>query len=265
MALPRRSLLGWPHTYALGVRTALGAPILRKPAVLSVILEHMERCRTVFGLRIYALAVTPESLRLVIAHRAEVRVDESTLIERWSTLGPRSNLRGEALRERMTNLSGIMQTLLGTLSRRVNRVLDNRGSIWASRYRSCLLTDHAGLLAATAGCNHHQIGGIPPFPTKTPLPLTEMWDGQILPQDEAPVGVLPPEPQRLPELTQQILHEIPETDYALYAHAIDHSWALGRMESLTETIGRLGRHGGRGRSRRPRDLEDELGIWGVWG
>jgi hypothetical protein len=52
---------------------------------------------------------------------------------------------------------------------------------------------------------------------------------------------------------------------SMYGEAIQHGWALGRPESLTDVLTRLGRGQGRGRSRSLRDLSDELGLCGVWG
>ena len=130
--------------------------------------------------------------------------DESTLIERWSTLGPRSNLRGEALRERMTNPSGIMQTLLGTLSRRVNRLITAAAS---GQALPVVLADRP--CWAPSGD-----GGLQPSPDRWHTTISTRpsahrnVDGQILPQDEALVGVRHPNPAPS-RIDSADLHEIP--------------------------------------------------------
>ena len=167
-----------------------------------------------------------------------------------------------------------MQTLLQTLRRL--RSLRCPGTWWAPRYRSCLLSDDSALIAAVLAIEHEQNGvlsssvtqrefpqeGLPQLAT---LPLCVMPDGEVLPRDGTPMGVRPPPPGQDHALLQDCLEQGLDDQTPTYAKALGQAWALGRPESLSESMARLGRQSGRGRSRRIRELDDDWGLCGVWG
>ncbi|TVR08456.1 MAG: hypothetical protein EA401_13935 [Planctomycetota bacterium] len=76
---------------------------------------------------------------------------------------------------------------------------------------------------------------------------------------------MPPSPGNDQDLFDRFCQQLPSESADEYLKAALHSWALGRPESLTEALSRLARGPGRGRSRRARELDDELGLCGVWG
>ena len=100
----------------------------------------------------------------------------------------------------------------------------------------------------------------------TPAPVRALSDGeQILPADEAPLGLPPPTDDHARFLLARFMHEIPEEDSLMYGYALNHGWCIGKPESLTDALSRLGRQFGRGRSRQLRDLDDQLGLCSLWG
>jgi hypothetical protein len=158
-----------------------------------------------------------------------------------------------------------MQTLAQRYSRAYHARHGGRGHLWRERYHACLLADDSALIAAWAwlhrcGRHHGQLSR--PF---TPLPLRQLPDGSAVAADEAPFGLPPPPAHVGTELAQHLADNLTGDDLAMYGQALNRSWCLGRPESLVEAQARLGRDVGRGRSRRRHELNDQLGLCGVWG
>ncbi len=275
--MPRRTaLLGHPHTYAIEVRTTLDLPLLDAEGEVEALLTEFERVRLAFDARCFAFAVAPSALRLVLNHRAAGDDDEADLRARWTAAGGGSEIPAERLYARLTSLSGFMQTLLQRTTRACNRRHGARGSRWSARYRSCLLADDTATLAAIAWAertpphwslrsSRDQHQNAPAPVTLAPPPLVAGPDGDLLPTGDAPPGLTPPSSDERQAWLDRFCDALGGDAIAAYGEAIAHGWALGRPESLAECLSRLGRVGGRGRSRSARDLADELGLCGVWG
>ncbi len=277
--MPRRTALtGHPHTYAIEVRTTLDLPLLAGDGEAEAILTEFERVRLAFDARCFAFAIAPSSLRLVLTHRAAGSDDEAGLRTRWIAAGG-GDIPAERLYARLTSLSGFMQTLLQRTTRACNRRHGSRGSRWSARYRSCLLADDTATLAAIAWAertppgwalvssrDQHETTPTPGRPvTLSAPPLVAGPDGELLPTGDAPTGLTPPGADERQAWLDRFCDALGPVAIAAYGEAIAHGWALGKPESLAECISRLGRVGGRGRSRSARDLTDELGLCGVWG
>lgn len=276
MPLARQQLCGAPHVYAVAVATALGIPRLAESGAAEILREHWELVRTVFDVQYYAWRIHDSGFTLILRHRHQALETDPALQRRWALLGTRSSPRAERLRERVTCLSGFMQTLLQTASRRLRQHCGGPGTWWAPRYRGTLLADDSALLAAICAIehgddqppclassrNHHHPGACPRLAAP---PASTMPDGEVLPRDSTPFGIRPPPPGRDQELVDTFREQISSDQRSAYAQALDHAWALGRPESLSEAMARLGRNSGRGRSRRLRELDDDLGLCGVWG
>ena len=277
MPLSRQSLCGPPHVYALQVNTALDLPRLAESGAVALFLEHLETIRHVFDARVYAWRIEASGFSLIIRHRSQLSGQLMQLQQRWKLLGGKTIPRGERLIERVTSLCGLMQTLLQTASRRLRARCGGPGTWWAPRYRSCLLSDDSALIASvlalehevdeavlSSSCTQREFPqeGLPQLAT---LPLCVMPDGEVLPRDTTPMGVKPPPPGNDYSLLNNCLEQGADDQAPIYAQALSQAWALGRPESLSESMARLGRQSGRGRSRRIRELDDDWGLCGVWG
>jgi hypothetical protein len=170
-----------------------------------------------------------------------------------------------------------MQTLLQRFSREWNRRHAGRGHLWSGRYRACLLADDNALLAAVAWVEDDHLhratrvvssvdarGASAPVPL-APLPIRRGPDGSLFTADESPPGLSPLTDQDGRTGFRDYVAELPPGDLAAYGVALSNGWALGRPESLSGLLSRIGRSGGRGRSRQLRELDDRLGLCGVWG
>lgn len=267
----RTPLLGEPHCYAIEVETALGAPLLAGQPLAAELPGLLESVRAAFECRCYAWSTTPTRLRLVMQHLDRLPGDEQWIRARWIAGGGSASTPASRLRERLTSVSGFMQTLLQRLARRHNQLHGARGSIWARRYRACLLADDAATLVASLWCeadatvasSRGESAGAPPLRLATP-PIRIGPDERWYTTDEGSPGLLPPPAEDRALWLMRIAAEIAE-DLPAYRQALEHGWALGRSESLTGALQRLGRDTGRGRSRRPHDLNDALGLCGIWG
>ncbi|TVR08300.1 MAG: hypothetical protein EA401_14125, partial [Planctomycetota bacterium] len=154
MAIPRASICGPPHTYFVHVQTALGLPRLGHPQASEILLDVLEVVRGVFDAGIYAWSIREDCWSWIVRHRADMPEDESRLRQRWARLGSRSIPRAPALQERLTSLSGLMQTVLGHASRGLSKSCGGPGTWWAPRFRCCLLADDCAVLAAVHGLEH---------------------------------------------------------------------------------------------------------------
>jgi hypothetical protein len=231
--------------------------------------------RAAFEVRLYAWSATGTRLRLVLQHLDRVPNDDAWLRRRWTAAGGASTTPSNRLHVRLTSLAGFMQTLLQRLARHHNRVQGTRGSIWGRRYRACLLGDDPSVLAASVWCeagdrDDERIGGSigleasePPVLLASP-PLRIGPDGDWYATDEGSPGLMPPPSTERSHWVARVAADIAD-DLPAYRHALEHGWALGRPESLTGALQRLGREVGRGRSRRLHDLNDHIGLCGVWG
>jgi hypothetical protein len=165
-----------------------------------------------------------------------------------------------------------MQAALQRFTRDSNQRHGRRGSLWAGHYRSLLLADDRALLAAlcriesasgltSQGC-HDQPRAIL---TLAPPPLRTGPGDFLCPADEAPPGCFPPPEGTIGQYLGRFAAAISPQAGAAHGRALAAGWALGRPESLGGVISQLGRAHGRGRMRQVRDLDDELGLCGVWG
>ncbi len=267
--------MGAPHTYLVSVRCAQEQPALARAGECPALLAVIERLRQAFDARIFAFRIEAGGLSLLLRHRAVADSDER-LRERWRSLdGAHSTL--PRLRARFTSLGGFMQTLLQRYSREWNRRNQGSGHLWAARYRACLLADDAALLAAVvwmedvslhpqaaiASSHAGHDGGA--AITVATLPLRLGPDDSMFTTDESPPGLAPPPERDSQRWLDRFAANLRRSDRRAYGLALERGWALGRPDSLSETISRLGRGSGRGRSRQLRDLDDELGLCGVWG
>lgn len=271
----RSELMGAPHTYLVNVRCAQQQPALARVGEATALLALIERLRLAFDTRVFAYRIEAGGLALLLRHRALPDSDEH-LRERWRSIaGVPSAL--PLLRVRFSSLAGFMQTMLQRYSREWNRRHHGTGHLWAGRYRACLLADDAALIAAVVWLEddalHRQAavassrlghdGGGPV--TLAGLPLRLGPDASLFTTDESPPGLAPPPEGEGQRWLDRFAANLRSPDRRTYGLALARGWALGRPDSLSETISRLGRSGGRGRSRQLRDLDDELGLCGVWG
>lgn len=268
----RDPLLGHPHCYAVEIESAQALPILDRLG--SDLPRILEQVRSVFEARLYAWSATATRLRIVLQHVDRVGGDDAWLRDRWVKAGGIPGIKAEQLRRRLTSLAGFMQTLLQRLSRCHNAGRDQRGSVWARRYRACLLGDDDAVLAATLCCERRRdapllqssagaVAAAPPV-RLAPPPIRLGPDGQWFHAEDGTPGLLPPPDDERPLWLARIAGEFSE-DLERYDQALAHGWALGRSESLTGALQRLGRDEGRGRSRKLRDLGDRVGLVGLWG
>jgi len=275
--MPQRyTIIGAPHTYYVAIHSAFGHPVFREAADVTSALSSLELLREAFACRCHALAITEDALHIVIHHPPLAAGDDAFLRARWMAAGGRAQVTSSKLRERLGSLSGFMQTLLQRLSREWNRRHHRRGSLWARRYRACLLADDSAVLAAIAWIEeelgasalltsrHIRHDAHPTLRLAAP-PLRIGPDNQWFPADEGPPGIPPPANDDLRLWLDRIASELGAAHRRAYGEALQHGWALGRPESLTDPLSRLSRGTGRGRSRRLRQLADDLGLCGVWG
>ncbi len=262
-----------PHTYHVQVRCALGQALFDADESARL-LALAERLRQAFDVRVFAYLVQGSGVHLVLRHAVDAP-PEDRLRQRWALLGGRVAMPIARLRQRFTSLAGFMQTLLQRFARDWNQRHGQRGHLWAGRYRACLLADdaaliaavlwlegaHAGLVASSAGLHGGAAGPV----ALAPLPLRVGPDQQRFLSDEAPPGLAPPPGSESQRWLDRFRDELGEANRAIYGAALERGWALGRPDSLSETAARLGRSAGRGRSRQVRELDDELGLCGVWG
>jgi hypothetical protein len=272
----RTDLLGNPNTYAVMVHCALDQPLLADDEEARTFLEHLEVSRRSFDCRVFAFAVHARWFVILVQHQSDLSESEEALRQRWTLSRGRRVLSIERLRRRFTSLSGFMQTFLQGFSRAWNSRHGMRGSIWGRRYRACLLADDAALLAAIAWCeDHHRdqvirtshnLHGSSPMPVALAAPPLRVGPGDTMfPADYCPPGLSPPPETEIQAWLDRFSATMRSEHIHMYGEAIQHGWALGRPESLTDVLTRLGRGQGRGRSRSLRDLSDELGLCGVWG
>jgi hypothetical protein len=278
MPLVRGVLVGAPHTYLVQVSTALGVSVFDRIDEADRLLTLLARLRSAFDVRLYGYLILPDGLRLVVRHHATVSEAEDRLRARWALIDGSPLTTIANIKARFASLGGFMQTLLQRYSRDWNRRNRSRGHLWAGRYRACLLADDNALLAAVAWvedadlhagrgvrCSADARRSSTPQVPLAPLPIRRGPDGSLYPGDESPPG--------LPPLTDEDgrtgffdwVTALPPDDLANYGVALSNGWALGRPESLSGLLSRIGRRGGRGRSRQLRELDDQLGLCGVWG
>lgn len=267
----RSLLFAAPSTAWVSVRCALDQPLFSAAADRDDALTVIEQVRDGYDAALYAWCLAPGALHLVLQLPERLPVDDAWLRQRWQRAGGGAAIPADRLRKRLTDLGGCMQTLLQRMSRARNRRHGTRGAIWAGRYRACLIADDAALLAAIAwlegdlardGVASSRDGRGPRLAAP---PLRVGPDGKWYPADECPPGLPPPEPGARQAWIARIADELGPEHRRAYGEAIAHGWALGRPESLTGPLARLGRGPGRGRSRSLRHLADELGLCGVWG
>ncbi len=277
MPVERRIQLGAPYAYHVSGRTALDQPLLAREGVATDALDLLERLRRAFDLRLYAYALTATGYRLILRHQGILVDSDAQLRERWALLGSRTVPPSARLRARLTSLSGVMQTFLQRLARAHNARAGTTGSIWAARYRACLLADDAAICAAIAAVGRREndatlvahsadrSADAPGEPMLSPPPFTATPAGEIIFADEAPRGLVARPATADGAVLSQLLDEFESPDLEAYNDALQRGWALGRPESLTDALARLDRGGGRGRRRQRHELFDSLGLCAVWG
>jgi hypothetical protein len=277
MPLVRGVLVGPPHTYLVQVSTALGVTVFDRHTEADHLLGLVARLRQAFDLRLYGYLITTDGLRLVLRHHATVNESDDRLRARWALIDGSPLTTVPRIKERFASLGGFMQTLLQRFSREWNRRHGSRGHLWAGRYRACLLADDNALMAAVAwveDAHLHRASrvlssadgrqGPAPVPL-APLPIRRGPDGSLFPADESPPGLPPLTDEDGRAGFRDYVAQLPSDDLAAYGIALTQGWALGRPESLSGLLSRIGRSGGRGRSRQLRELDDRLGLCGVWG
>jgi hypothetical protein len=277
MPLVRGVLVGAPHTYVVQVSTALGVAVFDRPGEADHLLTLIARLRQAFDLRLFGYLITQDGLRLVLRHHAATSESDDRLRARWALIDGSPLITVPRIKQRFASLGGFMQTLLQRFSREWNRRHDSRGHLWSGRYRACLLADDNALLAAVAWVEDEQLhravrvvssaigrGAQMPVPL-APLPIRRGPDGSLFTADESPPGLPPLTDQEGRAGFRDYVADLPPSDLAAYGTALSNGWALGRPESLSGLLSRIGRSGGRGRSRQLRELDDRLGLCEVWG
>lgn len=277
MPIGRSHLSGAPHTYLVSVRCALGHPVFSVADEALSLLRQLDALRVAFDARIYGYRIEADRFLLALRHQGTIGGSDDRLRARWQAVGGGARTTPGRIRARLASLGGLMQTLLQRFSRDWNRRHGTTGHLWAGRFRSCLLADDAALLACVAWLEDPASHGHPACATSTGrgpspatltlanLPLRLAPDGSLFPADDAAMGMTPPAEDALPGLFLTFAHSLTPGDLTAYGEALSTGWALGRPESLSETVARLGRSTGRGRSRQLRELDDRLGLCGVWG
>lgn len=272
----RTTIIGAPYTYYVAIQAAHRHALFAEPVDQEAALAGLEHVREAFACRCHALVLTHDSLHLIIHHPPLPAGNDRYLRARWVAGGGRPTVPPTRLRQRLGSLSGFMQTLLQRLSRDWNRRHGSSGSLWARRYRACLLADDSALLAAVAWVEE-ELGATAlvssrslrhdaaPAVRLAAPPLRIGPDRQWFPADDGPPGIPPPANEDLRQWLDHIANELGPEHRRAYGDALQHGWALGRPESLTAPLSRLSRGPGRGRSRRLRHLADDLGLCGVWG
>ena len=267
MVVDRQRLLGAPHIYYLTLQTALDQPVFTEEAERDDFLELLELVRTVFAAQLFGWRLDSAQIHLALRLDPRIRDPEARL----DLLGSRNHPSHERLQQRLGSIGSLMQCLGQRFAHRSHARHGSRGHFWAGRYRNCLLADDAALLASIAWLERpgaassacHRGGDRPPRLSR--LPLRVLPGGLAVPADEAQLGFPPPAPTDEHQAFQAFCQELDEDSLRSYGQALTRGWALGRPESLTESLDRLGRSSGRGRSRQIRELEDWQGLCGLWG
>jgi hypothetical protein len=258
--------------YYLQATACAGATPLAEAAEHLQFLTLLEQVRAVFQARAYAYGLRDQAVHLVLALRPHRDDSEQGLRDRWRRLSHRTPPPIGRLRQRLSSVSGFMQTMLQRFARDWNARRRRTGSMWSRRFRAVVLADDCALLAATtwierrAGASssrgQHDLGA----PVALSSPPLRVGPGDfICPTDDAPPGCSPPPAGESDRCLERFAQTVSSPSLEAYGRALAQGWALGRAESLTGVLARLGRGGGRGRGRRLRDLGDELGLCGVWG
>lgn len=265
MPIPRQALIGAPHAYLIEWHTAFDHPCFAQASDRERLGAVLASIQTMADLRIHGWSVTPQRWRVVLVHREQPAVSPSKLRERWRAAGGSPTVADAALTWRVTSLSGLSQLLAQRASRSWHAVHGGSGAIWNRRYRSCLLADDTALLAARAWLA--QADPAPPASCQiADPPLRLAPGGGVMPADEAPLSLPPPQADDLDLAWADFTSGLDDDDLATWDVAFNRAWTVGRPESLTEAAARLGRPaGGRGRHRRVRELDDSLGLCGIWG
>lgn len=276
MPCPRRNILGRPDVYLVRMTCALAHPAFAVMDDAQAVLDLLQELGSGFRIRLYAYRIEAADVALVLRHDLTQAETDDSLRRRWTAMGGRSTgMTTTRLRRRLGSLDGFMQTLCQRASRDWNRRHLSRGHLWAGRYRTCLLADDAALLAGVIWCEDPDRGpvvvssrgrhGAGMAPLLAALPLRIATGSMVFPSDESPPGCPPPADQDLQGCFIRYGEGLMPTCRTAYGMALTRGLALGRPESLSETMARLGRDGGRGRSRQLRDLDDQRGLCGVWG
>lgn len=278
MPLVRGILVGPPHTYLVQVSSAFGMAIFDRPTEGEHLLRLLARLRKAFDVRVYGYHVSASELRLILRHHPTIADTDEQLRTRWAVIGGSRLTTITRIKQRFASLGGFMQTLLQRFSREWNGRHLSRGHLWSGRYRACLLADDSALLAAVCWVENVGQQTAPPICTSAtaraereslvplaPLPIRRGPDGSLFPGDESPPGLPPLTDQDGLNGFRDYVTQLPSDDLAAYGAALSNGWALGRPESLSDILSRIGRSGGRGRSRQLRELDDRLGLCGVWG
>lgn len=277
MPIGRSHLSGAPHTYLVSVRCALDHPVFAVADEAQRLLHQLDALRVAFDARIFGYRIEVDRFHLALRHQGSIGGSDDRLRARWQSVGGGTRTTPGRIRTRLASLGGLMQTLLQRFSRDWNRRHGRTGHLWAGRFRSCLLADDAALLACVAWLEDPASHGQPTCATSAGrssaqaaltlanLPLRLAPDGSLFPADDAAMGMTPPAEDALPGLFRDFARSLTAGDLTAYGAALSAGWALGRPESLSETVARLGRTTGRGRSRQLRELDDRLGLCGVWG
>jgi hypothetical protein len=270
----RAAIVRAPAAYYVNTVATLGHPVFDGAREASRFLNLLEAVRAVFQARVYAYALLPSELHLVVQVRDHQDQSDATVRGRWRALAPRAIPTAARLRARLASLPGFMQTLLQRYGRERNRHRGARGRLWAARYRAALLADDCAVLAATtwlerelsapAVASSRAPAGHDPVTLAAP-PLRIGPDDFIFPADEAPPGCTPPGSGSQLDCLARFADAIAPEARAAHGRALRGGWALGRPESLAGVMSQLQRPAGRGRERKLRDLDDELGLCGVWG
>lgn len=269
-------MLAAPHCYCVRAQCALEQALFAQADEAQLFLLHLEEIRLCYDLRIYGYAISKNSYAIILQHQERILDRDDILQNRWQKLtGSHKFYPANVLRDRFNDLTQIMKSLNQGYSRAYHQRHGGRGSIWAERYRSCLLADDTAIIACMSWIDTQQghIVKYPNSPSKqhtalpliSPAPLREVAQKVIIPSDEAPLGTVPPLAEEWPLLLQDFFHGISNESRDIYATAISKGWALGKAESLVPCLSQLSRSEGRGRSRQLRDLNDDLGLCGVWG
>lgn len=276
MLCARQNILGHPDVYLIRLTCALGHHAFAEQDDVDSLLKLLSILCEGFRVRLFAYRLDAHELTLIIRHEHDIADTDANLRKRWQTIGGRSSTMTTArLRRRLGSLEGFMQILAQRSSRNWNLRHHSRGHLWAGRYRACLLADDAALLAGIAWlecasrpnpqASSQGKHGSSLKPSLSGLPIRMTHGDLALPADEAPPGCPPPSDEDLQRCFDQYCSHFSPQCRSAYGTALTRGFALGRPESLSETIARLGRQNGRGRSRKLRELDDQRGLCGVWG
>ena len=163
-------------------------------------------------------------LTLVVRHR-QAPIGPPTYWQRlYHEWQPRSRLSPERIAERISSLSLCLQSLSQELSRQRNRVTGENGGCWEARFKSCLLADDAGLLAATITVTNQLDATLTLHPLQrgpldaAPLPLAMLPNGDVIPADQGAL-LTPPETSH-EELYASLLKQFEDSDLSSSAQCL---------------------------------------------